>query len=208
MSELRFDRQVGRLLRGETVFDPALREWRRAAGPVDGAQPITPIEAARWLQADREARMRMPVGVVGPRHASAEQLADAEELGGRLARLGVSVVCGGKVGVMEAVCKGVAAGGGTSIGLLPDDEARAANAYVTIPIATGLGLARNAVIARSAFCLVAVGGGYGTLSEIAYGLQFGKVVYGISQAPAVDGMVFLTSPAEVEEAIARLLICL
>ena len=92
-------------------------------------------------------------------------------LGRGLAGLGVVVLCGGLVGVMTAVSRGAAEAGGTVVGVLPNGDWRTANPWVTIPIATGIGVARNAVIARAALALVAVGGGYGTLSEIAFGLQ-------------------------------------
>jgi hypothetical protein len=80
---------------------------------------------------------------------------------------------------MEAGCRGTAEHGGISISLLPDATWKAANPCVTIPIATGLGVARNAIIAQAFFCLVAIDGGYGTLSEIAFGLQFGRPVFAL-----------------------------
>jgi uncharacterized protein (TIGR00725 family) len=105
--------------------------------------------------------------------------------------LGLVVLCGGRSGVMEAACRGVARAGGLSIGLLPGEEWDSANPYVTVPIATGIGVARNALIARAALCLIAVGGGNGTLSEIAFGLQFGRPVFALAGAPTVSGTVEL-----------------
>ena len=130
---------------------------------------------------------RPPVAIIGPREPTAEQAAMAEEIGFRLAQHGHVVLCGGKTGVMEAACRGVARAGGISVGLLPDEHWSGANPHVTIPLATGIGPARNAIIARAAGALVAVGGGLGTLSEIALALQFGRPVFIGCGAPHVDG---------------------
>lgn len=145
-------------------------------------------EQVAWRQRRSGSPVRQPVAVVGPREASEAQLAAAEAVGAALARIGFSVVCGGRQGVMEAVCRGVAAERGISIGLLPDTEAAAANPYVTVPIATGIGEARNALVARAGFCLVVIGDSYGTLSEVALGLQFGRPVFGLMGVAKVDGV--------------------
>jgi uncharacterized protein (TIGR00725 family) len=104
---------------------------------------------------------------------------------------------------MEAACRGIATAGGISVGLLPDAEWDAANAYVSIPIATGIGVARNAIIARACWALVAVGGGYGTISEAAFGLQFGRPVFGLAGAPRIPGVVQLEDWPELEERLCR-----
>lgn len=145
-------------------------------------------EAAARRQRDAATRLRQPVAVIGPREASGAQLAAAEAVGQALARIGFTVVCGGRYGVMEAVCRGVAAEKGISIGLLPETEAVAANPYVTVPIATGIGEARNAIVARAGFCIVVIGDSYGTLSEVALGLQFGRPVFGLLGAAKVEGV--------------------
>lgn len=129
-----------------------------------------------------------PVAVIGPREPTEAQAAFAEILGEALARQGLVVLCGGKTGVMEAACRGVARAGGISVGLLPDEHWSGGNPHVTIPLATGIGPARNALIARAACALVAVGGGVGTLSEIALGLQFGRAVFVGHGAPFVAGV--------------------
>jgi uncharacterized protein (TIGR00725 family) len=103
---------------------------------------------------------------------------------------------------MQAVCRGVAEAGGLSVGLLPGTDAGEANEFVGIAIATGIGEARNALIARAAFALVCVGNSYGTLSEVALGRHFGKLVVGIEGAPDVDGVVHAGS---AEDAVARVL---
>jgi len=107
--------------------------------------------------------------------------------------MGFIVVCGGRHGVMEAVCQGASSVGGTTIGLLPDADPSFANAYVDVVIATGIGEARNALIARASFCLVAIGDSFGTLSEVAFGRQFGKRVLGLEGAARVDGVVHVAN---------------
>jgi uncharacterized protein (TIGR00725 family) len=113
----------------------------------------------------------------------------------------VLVVCGGLGGVMEAACRGVKEAGGRTLGLLPGADRRAANAYVDVVVATGLGEARNALVVRAADGIIAVGGAYGTLSEIALGLKAGKPVVGLSSWE-IDGVVAASSPAD---AVDRLL---
>ncbi|HKT65387.1 TIGR00725 family protein [Burkholderia sp. 22313] len=144
---------------------------------------------ARLAQRQRGARRhRTPVGVIGPREATDEQMRIAERVAHALAAAGIAIVGGGKQGVMEAAARGAQAGGGCAIGLLPEDDAREANPYLTVALPTGLGITRNALIARASLCLVAVGGGLGTLSEIALGLQWGKPVFTICDAPRVAGV--------------------
>lgn len=103
----------------------------------------------------------------------------AENVGYGIALKGGILICGGLYGVMEAACKGAKRGNGITIGILPSIDKKDANQYIDIPIATGISVARNVIIVRSADALIAVGGFYGTLSEIAYGLAFGKPVVGL-----------------------------
>jgi len=103
----------------------------------------------------------------------------AEAVGRALAEAGAVLICGGRGGVMEAACRGAKTAGGITIGILPGTDRREANPYVDIPIVTGIGVARNAIIARTAQAAVAVGGSYGTLSEIAFALAFGVPVVGL-----------------------------
>jgi uncharacterized protein (TIGR00725 family) len=119
------------------------------------------------------------VAVVGPGEASATQLEAAEEVGLLLARRGAVLVCGGLGGVMEAACRGAERAGGTAIGILPGYDRGAANRHVTVALPTGLGEARNALVVRAADALIAVGGAYGTLSEIALALKGDKLVVGL-----------------------------
>lgn len=124
--------------------------------------------------------MRPPlIAVCGTSLEQPEALSDAEEVGRLLAQRGVTVVCGGLGGVMAAVARGVRSGGGVSVGVLPGDDADSANPDVTVALPTGLGELRNALIAHSCRAMIAVGGGYGTLSEIGFALRLGKPVTGL-----------------------------
>ncbi|MBN1956004.1 MAG: TIGR00725 family protein [Anaerolineae bacterium] len=116
------------------------------------------------------------VAVVGGSAATRQEIAAAESVGRRLAECGAVLLCGGRGGVMEAACRGAKSAGGLTVGILPGADAQEANPYVDIPISTGIGGARNTIIALSAQAVIAIGGSYGTLSEIAYALQFGKPV--------------------------------
>jgi len=187
------------------VFDLASHTWRpgAATGPAEAVDVAT---AVAWLQRESGRPARQPIGVIGGRHATHAQLSAAHALGLGLARVGLVVLCGGRGGVMLAVCEGVADGGGVSVGLLPGDTIADGNDFVTIPVPTGIGLARNALIARAARCLVAIGGSYGTLSEVAFGLQYGKRVFGLEGAPAVDGVQQLPDANAALDAVARVVL--
>ena len=119
------------------------------------------------------------VGVCGASNASPELYALAEEVGERLAQAGAIVITGGRMGVMEAACKGAQRAGGVTIGLLPGDSREQGNAYCTVTLPTGMGELRNGLIVRASDVLIAVGGAYGTLSEIALALNAGKPVIGL-----------------------------
>jgi uncharacterized protein (TIGR00725 family) len=120
------------------------------------------------------------IAVIGASKCTAIESEWAEEVGRELANNGAVVVCGGLSGVMEAVCRGASEVGGLTIGILPGDTAEAANAYVDIPIVTGLGYARNVIVVKSAQAAIAIGGSYGTLSELAYACQRKIPVIGLN----------------------------
>lgn len=122
----------------------------------------------------------MYVAVIGGQVCSPEEERIAYEVGSQLARNGAVLVCGGLGGVMEAACKGAKEAGGVTIGILPGPFRSDANPYVDYAIATDMGQARNAIIIRTVDAVVAVGGEYGTLSEIALALKMGKRVVAIS----------------------------
>ena len=120
------------------------------------------------------------IAVIGGNQCSPQEAQLAEEVGRELARRGAILVCGGLSGVMEAACKGASSEGGITIGILPGDNRQAANPYVQIPIVTGLGYARNLAVVKSAQAVIAIGGSYGTLSEISHALQSGIPVIGLN----------------------------
>ena len=120
------------------------------------------------------------VAVVGPGDPSPAAEADAEAVGRLLADRGAVVVCGGLGGVMAAACRGAKAGGGTTVGILPGVDRAEANAWVDVAVTTGMGEARNALVVRSVDAVVAVAGGYGTLSEIALALRLDRPVIGLA----------------------------
>ena len=120
------------------------------------------------------------IAVIGGGQCPAPEARLAEEVGRELAKQGAILVCGGLGGVMEAACKGASAEGGLTIGILPGNNYQAANPYVQIPIVTGIGYARNVAVVKSAQAVIAIGGGYGTLSEIGHALQSGIPVIGLN----------------------------
>ncbi|MDO8672191.1 MAG: TIGR00725 family protein, partial [Dehalococcoidia bacterium] len=120
------------------------------------------------------------IGVIGDGDCSPAVAEVAAEVGRLLAGRGAAVVCGGLGGVMEAACRGAKSAGGLTIGILPSDNRRHANRYVDIPIVTGLGEARNVLVVKSAQAVIAIGGMYGTLSEVAIALKNGIPVVGLN----------------------------
>ena len=119
------------------------------------------------------------ISVIGGSRASDEELRLAEETGREIAARGAVLVCGGMGGVMEAACRGARQAGGITVGILPGDKRSSANSFVDIPVVTGMGYGRNVIVARSAQAVIAIGGSYGTLSEISYALQGGVPVIGL-----------------------------
>jgi uncharacterized protein (TIGR00725 family) len=119
------------------------------------------------------------IGVIGAGQADDATAAMAYDVGKGIAEAGYALICGGLGGVMEAACRGACEADGLTIGILPGDTIAAANPFVKVPIATGLGVARNVIIVRSSRALIAVGGGPGTLSEIAFALQLRVPVVGL-----------------------------
>ena len=122
----------------------------------------------------------MVIAVIGDSACSSVEAKLAETVGELLAQQGVTVICGGLTGVMEAVCRGAKSKGGLTIGILPGEDSSMANPWVDIPVLTGLGEARNVVVVKSAQAVIAIGGRYGTLSEIAYALKSGIPVIGLN----------------------------
>ena len=120
------------------------------------------------------------IAVIGGGQPSPREAQLAEEVGRELAVRGAILVCGGLGGVMEAACKGAQSEGGVTIGILPGESRQAANPYVQIPIVTSIGHARNLAVVKSAQAVIAIGGSYGTLSEIGHALRSGIPVIGLN----------------------------
>jgi uncharacterized protein (TIGR00725 family) len=143
------------------------------------------------------------VAVVGPSDATSQERRAAEAIGRALAEAGGIVLCGGLGGVMEAACHGADAAGGMTVGLLPGTDRAAANDYLQIALPTGLGELRNGLIIRAADAVIAVGGAYGTLSEIALALRTDVPVIGL-ETWDVEGIERVDTPAEdVKSALER-----
>ncbi len=119
------------------------------------------------------------IAVIGGGDPPPRAMELAEEVGRELASRGAMVVCGGMRGVMEAVCRGAKAAGGTTIGILPGNEPVTANDFIDIPIMTGMGYARNVIVVKTGRAAIAIDGAYGTLSEIGHALGDGIPVIGL-----------------------------
>ena len=145
------------------------------------------------------------VAVVGPGEASPDELHTAEEVGAGLAAAGVVVVTGGLGGVMEAASRGARSRRGRTLGILPGDDRDAANGWVEIAVPTGMGELRNGLVVRAADAVVALGGGYGTLSEIALALKLGRPVVGLGTWE-VHGVDHVSTPEDALALIASLLV--
>lgn len=120
------------------------------------------------------------ISVIGPSNADPEIKDIAEQVGKEIALRDFVVVCGGMGGIMESVCKGAKSASGLTIGILPGETRHNANKYLDIPIITGIGQARNLTVALTGDVIIAIGGGFGTLSEISLALKFNKIVVGIN----------------------------
>ena len=144
------------------------------------------------------------IAVFGGRDISKETYDDTVEIGKLLANENYLVFCGGGEGVMEAICKGVSLGNGTSIGILKSDSTAEGNKYLTIPIVTNMGITRNALLPLNCDVAVAISGNHGTLSEIAYALQLEKPIIGyktwdIPGVTSIDSINTLIS--EIQKAL-------
>jgi uncharacterized protein (TIGR00725 family) len=165
------------------------------------------IEALTQLKLRQQgpARLRQPVAMIGPGDGGERECAAARAIAGHLAGAGVSIVCGGRGGVMAAASQGAAEAGGIAIGLLPEEDLSQANPWLTVALPTGIGEMRNALVARSAVCLIAVGGNLGTTSEIAMGLKWNKPVFTLHGDLALPGAVAVQDVDEMVDRVAHLL---
>jgi uncharacterized protein (TIGR00725 family) len=159
--------------------------------------------AARQLS---ERRLLQPVALIGPRQATLTQVDVAYRIALALASAGMALVCGGKIGVMEAAARGARDAKGVCIGLLPEEDASFGSPYLTVALPTGMGLSRNMLVARAGVCLVAVGAGLGTLSEMAMGLQWNKPVFAMFDSPSVPGAQRFDSEDQLLNAVVQWLL--
>jgi uncharacterized protein (TIGR00725 family) len=136
------------------------------------------------------------IAVIGDSDPSPETEKLAEAVGRFIATSGAVLVCGGLGGVMEAAARGAKGAGGLTIGILPGYDRTAANPHVDFPICTGMGHARNAIIAATATALIALEGAHGTLSEIALALKLGRPVISLGRKESPAGVLFASEPAE------------
>jgi uncharacterized protein (TIGR00725 family) len=151
------------------------------------------------------SRRPQPVGIIGPGDGGSRECQAAYEVANVLASAGVPIVCGGRGGVMEAASRGAADAAGIALGILPEEDLSGANPYLSVALPTGIGEMRNALIARGSVCLVAIGGGLGTLSEMALGLKWAKPVFTLYEDIQLPG----ADPAgNVEQLIEWVLECL
>jgi len=140
------------------------------------------------------------IGVIGAGACDERTGLLAQRVGELIAERGAALVCGGLGGVMEAASRGAALKGGLTIGVLPGGEREEANEYITLPVVTDMGHARNVIIAHTAQALIAVSGGHGTLSEISIGLKLGKPVVSLESWGHIDGVIRVETPEEAVDA--------
>jgi uncharacterized protein (TIGR00725 family) len=145
------------------------------------------------------------VAVVGSGTATGELYEKAREVGRLVVERGGTIVCGGRSGVMEAVARGATEADGTAIGILPDEDRRQANEYLTYSIATGTGHARNLAVVCSGDVVIAIGGEYGTLSEIGLARKVGRPVVALESWELGEHVTVTSSPREAVEAAFGLL---
>jgi len=156
--------------------------------------------------------MERIISVIGESLTSSEVYARAERVGALLAEKGITVACGGLTGVMEAVCKGAKSKGGQTIGILPGNDRHSGNEYIDLPIVTGIGYARNSIVAKTGQVVIAIGGWFGTLCEIAFALDAGNSVIGLGtwdiykdgRRPE-NGIIIVNSPEQAVETAVKLL---
>ena len=144
-------------------------------------------------------RCPLPVAVVGPGDGGPQECLAAFELGSLLAHAGIPLICGGRGGVMAAASRGAFEAGGLVVGVLPEEDLSGANPFLTVALPTGMGEMRNGVIARSALCIVAIGGGMGTLSEMALGLKWGKRLFTLYEEYTLPGAKAATNVDQLME---------
>ena len=145
------------------------------------------------------------IGLIGAGECSDDTYRLARDMGYEIGKKGWLLICGGLGGVMEGAARGCSEAGGMTVGILPGLNKGSANPYVRIPMPTGLGDGRNLLVVRASDALIAIAGGYGTLSEIALALKAGKPVIGIETWRDIRGIHYAADPHEAIQAVIRLL---
>lgn len=140
--------------------------------------------------------METIIGVIGAADPGEREKTAARQVGRLIGEARCLLLCGGGGGVMESACEGAKSAGGTTIGILPGAERAGANRFVDIPVVTGMGEARNVIVARSSHCVIAVGGGFGTLSEISFALKSGVPVVGLDTWSVSEKIIACETPEE------------
>ena len=143
------------------------------------------------------------IGVIGAGDCSQEIYDMASEVGYLIGNNDWILICGGLGGVMEGAAKGCCKGGGMTVGILPGEEKDSANHFIKLPIPTGLGEGRNLLIVRASDVVVAISGGYGTLSEIGMALKIGKPVVGLKTWHGIDGIDYVETPQQAIDMVVR-----
>lgn len=144
--------------------------------------------------------METVIGVIGDARADNSRKATAERVGRLVAEKKCVLLCGGMGGVMEAACRGARSVGGTTVGVLPGPDSSSANEFVDIAVVTGMGEARNVIVAKSSHCVIAVGGSFGTLSEISFALKSAIPIVGLDTWDVSEQIVRCETP---EEAVSK-----
>ena len=168
-------------------------------------QTLEQLQQLAAIQAS-PSRYRQAVGIIGPGDGGAKECTAAYAVAYALANAGMAIICGGRGGVMQAASQGAHDAGGIAIGVLPEDHLRNANPFLTVAIPTGMGEMRNALIARSSICLVAIGGGMGTISEMALGLKWEQKVFALYEDLQLPGAQIVASPEALLECVASWLV--
>ena len=156
-----------------------------------------------------DIQQKLIISVIGAGSPPPDIASLAEQVGAELGKRGATVVCGGLGGVMEAACKGAKLAGGTTIGILPGNDPEDAYPYVDFPICTGLRYARNVIVVKAGRAVIAVGGAYGTLSEIGHALSDGIPVvglktWGLSRNGSIDDdLILADNPVDAVEKALR-----
>jgi uncharacterized protein (TIGR00725 family) len=186
-------------------FDAMTRTWtaKPSGEPGDAVETIDAVAAVAWLQHESRHPLRLPIAVVGARNATPAQFAAAMQVGELLADSGLVAICEGGNGLAQALCDGVKRVGGVSIGVLPDADPAAANPFVSVILATGIGAACHTMIVQAAYCLIAIGD---NPAGIAQARAAGKLVVGLEGAAADRGVVHVADARAAVDVVALALL--